>query len=313
MAWVFLTDCRAYKLKKPVRTDYLDFSTAEARRKDSEREVRLNRRLAADVYHGVAPLSVDRRGDLNLTGDGEPIDWLTEMRRLPEDRMLDALIARGAVDEDLIRPAALKLARFYRDATPVEIEPRDYRSRLDEDLRDCRRALLDPRYRQAPALVQSVFAALAGELAHEPERFDQRVAMRRVIDAHGDLRPEHICLESPPVIIDCLEFNRKLRTLDAASDLAFLTLECDRLGAAFLSAPIWSAYHQHNDDPLPKRLRSFYESFHAFVRAKVAIGHLDDDYPSTPAKWIEKATTHLRMARQRLDTLHDGGLQSARR
>ncbi len=95
MSWVFLTDRQAWKLKKPVRTTWLDFTTAAARRRNCEAELRLNRRLATDVYLEIVPLALDDGGRLRLGDGGGVIDWLVRMRRLPAARMLDRLIARG--------------------------------------------------------------------------------------------------------------------------------------------------------------------------------------------------------------------------
>ena len=92
MSWVYLTDRHAYKLKKPVRYDYLDFSTLEARRQNCEDEIRLNRRLAPDVYLAAIPLTVDAEGGLRLDGTGAVVDWLVKMRRLPADQMMDRAI-----------------------------------------------------------------------------------------------------------------------------------------------------------------------------------------------------------------------------
>src|SRR5690348_10060399 len=92
MSWIFLTEMHVWKLKKPVRTDYSDFSTVEARRHNASNEVRLNRRLTKDVYLGVVPLALASGGSLRLGGDGEAVDWLVVMRRLPANRMLDCMI-----------------------------------------------------------------------------------------------------------------------------------------------------------------------------------------------------------------------------
>lgn len=104
MSWVFLTDELAYKLKKPVLYQFLDFSTVEARRLNCEREVSLNRRLAADVYHGIVSLDLGSDGNLRLGGGGTAVDWLVKMRRLPAHRMLDAAIRSDSVSaEDIDR------------------------------------------------------------------------------------------------------------------------------------------------------------------------------------------------------------------
>lgn len=135
MSWLFLTDAHAYKLKKPVRYDFLDFSTIEARRLNCEREVALNRRLAPDVYRGILPLTVDMVGRLHLAGPGRPIDWLVQMRRLPAEQTLEHAIITNQVREADVRRVVDRLAGFYRGAAPVAIGPRQYRRRFEESVR----------------------------------------------------------------------------------------------------------------------------------------------------------------------------------
>ncbi len=116
LSWVFLTDTQAWKLKKPVRFDYLDFSEPLARRRNCEEEVRLNPPLAPDVYRGISSLTLDISGELRLAGKGEPIDWLVVMRRLPADRMLDLAIHDRTVNEAELRKVGERLSRFYKAA-----------------------------------------------------------------------------------------------------------------------------------------------------------------------------------------------------
>ena len=99
----------------------MDFSALEARRRDCEEELRLNRRLAADVYYGVVPLTVDSRGEMRLAGAGETIDWLVEMRRLPADLMLDRAIANRTVTAADAQKVGALLARFHMRSLPVEM------------------------------------------------------------------------------------------------------------------------------------------------------------------------------------------------
>ena len=127
MSWVFLTDRHAWKLKKPVRSQDVDFTTVTARRLNCAEELRLNRRLSDDVYLDIVPLSLDAGGRLRLLGDGDPIDWLVKMRRLPAARMLDRLILDGAATSDDVRRVVSRLARFYRDSAPVAIAGTAYR------------------------------------------------------------------------------------------------------------------------------------------------------------------------------------------
>ena len=123
MSCVFLGDAYVYKLKKPVRYDFLDFSTSEKRRIDCEEEVRLNRRLAPNIYLGVVALRLLPDGHFELGGEGTPVDWLVKMRRLPANRMLDAVIRVQSLDHRDIEGIAAFLATFYAAAAPLMIEP----------------------------------------------------------------------------------------------------------------------------------------------------------------------------------------------
>jgi aminoglycoside phosphotransferase family enzyme len=294
MSWVFLTDAEAWKLKKPVRYDYLDFSTPEARRRNCEEEVRLNRRLSPEVYLGLAPLTIDARGDLQLAGKGEVIDWLVRMRRLPADRMLDRAIGDRTVSAADARKVGALLARFYKQAPPVAMTASEYRSRLAADVLASRQELANPEYGLPVDLLESIASAQLAFLKQESELFDDRARAGKIIEAHGDLRPEHICLEREPVIIDCLEFNRDFRILDPASELAFLALECERLGAPWVGDLILATYRDETGDRPPERLLVFYKSYHACLRAKIAVWHLKDH--EDWAKWTNKATRYLRLA-----------------
>ena len=292
-SWIFLTATHAWKLKKPVRTEYLDFSTPDARRRDCVKEVRLNRRLARDVYRGVVTLNSGRQGHLQLNAPGQPVDWLVCMRRLPSDRMLDEVIARRAVDEeDVLRLASL-LAGFYKRSVPVRIAGPEYRRRLAAHLESARNELLKPEYRLPSNVVEDTGFELEF-LRQNQALFDNRVQAGKIIDAHGDLRPEHICLEPcQPVIIDCLEFNRNLRILDAVSEITFLALECERLGAPNIGRLILNRYSEETGDRPSEKLLAFYKSYHACVRAKIAVWHLKDNGIRDRDTWITKATDYL--------------------
>ncbi len=136
MSWVFLTDRHAWKLKKPVRQSYLDFSTEAARRHYCAEELRLNRRLTEDVYLETVPLTVDADGKLRLGPGGAVVDWLVKMRRLPAERMLDRMIRAGSVQADDVRRIVGTLCRFYRDCAPVAMGESEYRERFAAGIAD---------------------------------------------------------------------------------------------------------------------------------------------------------------------------------
>lgn len=315
MSWVFLTDNHAYKLKKPVRSAFLDYSTPEARRRTCEAEVKLNRRLAANVYCGIVPLTLTVGGAMRLGGEGEAIDWLVKMWRLPESRMLDHAIAAKTVAKDDARRVGALLAHFYSTAPVAAMSRAEYRRQMAAEIRNNYQELSRPELSLPGEWLDATTTAQWNMLQNEPGLFDERVAAQRIVEAHGDLRPEHICLGPPPVVIDCLEFSRALRVLDAASEIAFLWLECERLGAPEVGRMIFASYCDGSGDRPPAALMKFYVSYHACVRAKVAVWHLNDHQIDHPAKWIEKAGHYLRLAAASLANapLSGAGLQRGER
>lgn len=304
MSWVFLTNEYVYKLKKPVRYAFLDFSTVEARHRDCEQELRLNRRLAPDVYLAVVPLTVEHDGHIALGGSGTAIDWLVKMRRLPQERMLDELIRRGVpIEARDIDAVAHMLSAFYGSAPTAELTGEGYRARLHRDLEATCRALLDESYPLSTTRIETIRHGQLTLLARRPKLFDARVEQGLVVEGHGDLRPEHVCLTSPPAVIDCLEFNREFRLLDQADEVAFLAMECDSLGAPETGAAIFAAYQRVSHDCPPPPLIAFYKTFRACLRAKLAIWHIQDHQVPNHAKWIERARNYLALAESYADRL----------
>jgi aminoglycoside phosphotransferase family enzyme len=296
MSWVFLTDNHAWKLKKPVRTDYVDFRSAEARRRNCLTELRLNRRLAPAVYLGVVELTMDRDGNLCVRGQGTVVDWLVQMRRLPADRMLDTLIARHGVSDQDVSSLASTLTAFYAKAARVSMTGVRYRRRLTSDLEKARRDLTQTGHGVNAALAESVVRSQLDFLEKNEDLFDARAREGRIVEGHGDLRPEHVCLEHQPVVIDCLEFNRNLRILDVLSELSFLALECERLGAPEIGQRLLHAYCERTGDWSSETLLMFYRDYHAAVRAKIAVWHLKDDAILNPAIWTARANQYLELA-----------------
>lgn len=305
ISWVFLTDRLAYKLKKPLRFEFLDFSTLARRHHDCQEEVRLNRRLAPGVYLGITPLTVDAAGRLQLDGAGEAVDWLVRMQRLPRECMLDHAIAAGRVDETRLYTLARTLAGFYRDAAPVSMTPHDYRQRFEQDIHANTIALSEPAYDLPDRQITMIQQALLRFLTDKAALFDGRVKGQKIVEAHGDLRPEHICLTDPPVVIDCLEFNRALRILDPADELAFLALECEYAGAPYIGEIVFDIYRQLTGNDPAQSLVCFYKAQRAQLRAKLSIRHLDDHDAGEHKAWVQRASDYLQLA-QRYAGMLDG-------
>jgi uncharacterized protein len=291
-AWIFLIGDRALKLRKPVRRDTMDYSTIEARHADSDEDVRLNRRLAPDVYLGSVPLARRQDGRMVPGGAGEVVDWLVEMRRLDRRWFLDAALERGEVRGPMLERVADTLAAFYASAEPAislagELSPRlaaqaVANTRVLETLDATRSARL-------ARLQLAVLGTLGPAL-------DARASGGCVIEGHGDLRPEHILLADPPAVIDCLEFDRDLRVLDRAEELCVLELECRRIGHAATGLWLLDACLARLADHPPAALLEFYRSHRAAHRAKLYVWRSAEPDGGTPAAWSARAALYLDMA-----------------
>ena len=194
ISWVFLTKLYAYKLKKPVRFDFLDFTTPETRRWACEQELCLNRRLAHSVYLDLVPLVRRANGRLQLGGSGEPVDWLVKMRRLPSERRLDKLIRSGRLNDfEMVRVAKV-LSGFYVQAPPLTLRPNQYLQSLEHHVRDNLHELLKFAGELPEVLIKRAHVVQLSLLKLLPHLLVGRVCDGRIVEGHGDLRPEHIYL-----------------------------------------------------------------------------------------------------------------------
>lgn len=296
ISWVFLTDRFVYKLKKPVRYDFLDFSTPALRRQACQDEVRLNRRLAAEIYLGVVPISKDSRGSFHLGVGETPVDWVVKMRRLPAERALDQLIESDQLTSEEIARLASALADFYQRLPPVTVKVDQYRQRVEKQLMANRRELLHGDHGFSASLVKRVHAAQLGFLRMVPELLDERVCDGRIVEGHGDLRPEHVYLNPHPVVIDCIEFNAELCQIDVVDELGFFAMECDYLGAGTVGQKVIDRYCRQNGDAPSAELLSFYKSYRACVRAKVLALRAQQTLLEEKQEFLDKAGKYLDLA-----------------
>ena len=295
MSWVFLAGDYAFKLKKPVRFPYLDFSTLAKRQMACRAEVELNRRLARDVYLGAVPLSVSAKG-LAIGQGTVTVDWLVKMRRLNEGRMFDNLIARNQADRHCLDAIVLKLSDFYRRANAVSWAPMPYLKQWKLNLQQNRGVLLDRRFGLAQAPIRHCDRMLRQFLRQQHSLLLGRLRRRRIADGHGDLRPEHIWLGDGVKIIDCIEFNARLRIVDPLEEIAYLDLECEHLGQKGVGDYVRPRVMRALHDAPPLPLYHFYRCYRAMLRARLSIAHLMAPSPRTPHKWRPQALAYLRIA-----------------
>jgi aminoglycoside phosphotransferase family enzyme len=293
MAFVFLTADFAFKLKKPVSFGYFDHRTLAARATACAEEVRLNRALACDVYIGTVPV-VQAGARLALGGTGTVVDWLVHMRRLPAERMLDRLIADG------LRPSAAQiaavvalLARFYRRQQASRPPAGQYFTHLVRE-QSINAENLHQMARYLPGIpLSQVTTGLAARIAQlEPEVAAREVA-GLVVEGHGDLRPEHVCLTDPPVIFDRVETARALRVIDVYDEVGYLAAECTLMGRPDLATDLIGGLQDAGFAPPTPALQTTYGMFRLVTRARLALDHLRDPDPVTPARWPARARDYL--------------------
>lgn len=272
ISWVFLAGDRAYKLKKPVVLDFLDYGTPERRRTMCEEEVRLNRRLAPELYLGVRGVAlVDGAARLTAPDDPRAVDFVVEMRRYAESQTLASRLQRGELRGDQMRAVARALASFHAQARQVQASDRPaltVERRFERNLHELLPSV-QQRGEIGRVLALERFAH-AFVTAHAQE-LHQRVARGRVREGHGDLRAEHVLIGERIAIVDCIEFDAALRELDVADDLAFLVFDLTARGGARFGAQLVQAYRDAGGDPGPEALIAFYAAYRALVRAKVSL------------------------------------------
>jgi aminoglycoside phosphotransferase family enzyme len=292
---VFLTGDRAYKLKKPVRRPYLDHTGLDARRTDALEELRVNRRLAPDVYLGVVALRLGERGQPVLEGHGEIVDWLVEMRRLPPRKMLDARIADHRAGDAALRRVARLIAAFHRNQPPAMVEPAVHFARLAAAVRENREVLSRPGFGIDVEQAGRVHDAQAFFLADAADLIAARAAL--IVDGHGDLKPEHILVEPALRVLDAITYDREERLIDPADDVVRLGVECERRGFSGAVPLLAEAHGAVLGERTPPRLAAFLASRHASTRARLALWHLEDAVTGEArARWVGMARAWLDLA-----------------
>jgi uncharacterized protein len=273
---VLLKGDRAYKIKKPVTLPFLDYGTLERRHRFCRDEVRLNRRLAPDVYRGVRALVPAPEG-LRVADEAAPgaVEYVVEMRRYDEDATLARRLDAGAAGEREVRAVGERLAAFHaaaaRPAEPERAVPA-LEAMVAENFATLRELHVeDERLTDSQALASAFLTGRRAELL-------DRAAAGLVRDGHGDLRAEHVVLERGIEVVDCVEFDPALREIDVGLDLAFLVMDLLRRDERLARALV-SAYREAGGDPGDDALVAFFAAQRALIRAKVALlraGQVDE-------------------------------------
>jgi len=317
---VFLSGERVYKLRKAVDLGFLDFSTRTARNADCLREVALNRRLAPDVYLGVAPVCREgggvRVGPVGevLAGD---VEHVVVMRRLAAGRDALSLLSQGALTPAHVDAVAARVAGFHAEqglGVPAPFEPEAWRRRIVEPVEENFASLARTAGRTVSECALERARRKARAFADKKGwRFEARRRAGRAVDGHGDLHLEHVWFEGDagdPRLVDCIEFSERLRRIDPASDVAFLAMDLVYRGRRRLAERFLRRYARDSDDYDLYRVVDYFVAYRAGVRAKVAA--LAAAEPEVPAAQRERATEsarqHLALAVHALESPGPGGV-----
>lgn len=271
ISWIVLAGSYAYKVKKPVRFDFLDFSTLERREADCREELRLNRRLCRGLYLGVEWI-VERGGRFVLGGEGRKVEPVVRMQRLPENGLLPRLLEWGTVDRSLVQRIARRLAAFHaRAATGPGVDdhgtPEAIRGNWEDNFAETEPFVGWTLPRETQAVIRRYVERFLGTQAGGLE---QRVRAHRIRDGHGDLHAASVCVAGPHLyLFDCLEFGARYRCADVAADLAFLAMDLTHYGRVDLADHLVDAYVRTSGDQDLRELHDFFACYRAYVRGKV--------------------------------------------
>lgn len=322
ISWVLLTDEFVYKFKKPVLFDFLDFSKLELREQACKEEVLLNRRLSQDVYLGIVPLALDQednvrfgpmfsltqpqdRAETEFDGnrdveDSRVIEWAVKMKRLPDHDSLEARIRSKDVSKEDVAAISQTLNNFYQSQSPIQIDGQTYQNRVEQHIRGNLEDLLNCDSWIDSNRIKRIHGAQLKYLLTHKQLLADRIAQGHLIEGHGDLRPDHVYLTKPAVILDCIEFNQEFRQVDVADELSFLAMECERLGAGWIGEQIIDGYAQTVIDSINEDLFSFYFSYRACVRAKVDLLRAKQMSASDRSESLNEVKEYLALAESRL-------------
>ncbi|MBI5719615.1 MAG: hypothetical protein HZC37_18250 [Burkholderiales bacterium] len=299
MSWVFMAGDHVLKMKKPVRYPYLDFSTLAAREFCCREEVRLNSRLAPGVYEGLRALHWDGQAltllpESALPAPGTVLDWLVRMRRLPRSRMLDALLAAHEATPAQVKALADRLLAFYKGLPAVAITGIEYVSRFEREQIVNREVLMRAEFDLHDAA--AALRALDLGLRDNAVRLRERADSGHIVEGHGDLRPEHVCLLDPPVVIDALEFNAAFRQVDPLDEIAYLGMECEAAGAAWIGPQLVGCVGSALEVAQHAPLIAWYTAFRALLRARLVAAHLLEPQPRRAGHWLPLARRYVGLA-----------------
>ncbi|HEY9011119.1 MAG TPA: hypothetical protein VIN06_08875 [Devosia sp.] len=301
-AWVFVAAGLVYKLKKPSLRPSMDFRDLAARRCACENELRVNRRFAPDIYRAVVPLVLRGDGTLRLGGDGVVVEWLVEMQQLDTAQCMDQRIADERLTPAHVAAVGRHFAGFYSrsigHAAPGA--GNTYIKHLWAETQETADLFGSWDLGADAASVHQLLGEFERRLRRAEPEIRQRASAGLIVDGHGDLRPEHVCIGATVTAFDSLEFDDSMRMIDPYDEQNYLGLECEWLGAGWARPILLEQLRTIMGHAPSASLLGVYGAFRGLLRARICLAHLLDEVPMTPEIWPGHADRYLRLARREL-------------
>ncbi len=299
ISYVLLAGNYVYKFKKPVNFGFLDFTTLKKRRYFCEQELLLNRRLCPSLYLGLVSVN-DQEGRLSLNGPGQAVEFGVKMRRMPEECMMGNIISAGRLTVEMIDSIAATLIPFYQQAeTGPEIQ--EYGTASAVSVNVLENFQQTEQFVGGTALHESQFEMIsryARDFLKKEDLFRVRIEAGRIRDCHGDLYSANICLADQVYIYDCIEFNKRFRYCDVASDIAFLAMDLDFHGLDDQARHFIEHFRVASRDDGLLDVLNFYKCYRAYVRGKIGLftAHAPEVDDTTKERSLAQSRKYFELA-----------------
>ena len=309
---LFLTDTHVYKLKKPLKFSFLDFSVLWKRKLYCERELRLNKRLCPEIYLSVLPVTIDKNNNVKIGSTGEAdakianpdsyvLDYAVKMLRIPENRKMNYLLESGDITVEIIEQIAKILSGFHSKADVIR--NKNYGSaKVWSDIKDLE-SVKDTVEKEIGAeyaqKINGILEKCGSFIEENRNLFEKRVAKGRVKRCHGDVHSENIFLTDKIHIFDTIEFNEEFARIDVASEIAFMAMDLDFHNEKKFSKFFVDKYVEYSGDTELLKLLPLYKCYRSNVRAKVAALQLMQNLPPEEAEnQREKCRKYLELTEE---------------
>jgi len=274
ISWVLLAGDYAYKIKKPMKLSFLDFSALSDRKKYCKEEVRLNQRLSKDIYLDVLPITKEGN-TLHIGGSGKALDYAVRMKRMDQSKLMSLQLKKNKVGSSFIIDLASIVSRFHQQQEPIlkKYDPY-FLSREFADISGiaskARLIMGEKWYTDIKQCIQ-----LSNRFVKAHEVFIKyRADSGNIRDVHGDLHTQNIFAYDKPVIFDCVEFKKEFRQIDLLNEVAFLCMDLEAMKRVDLSEVFLKSYFQKmklsKKDPELMDLFTYFKAYRACIRAKVS-------------------------------------------